>query len=166
MEVLLIRHGKAGERDPNTWPNDDLRPLTKEGMAEQRAAARVMKRLGLGFEFLVTSPLLRAAQTAALLADGYGWTEPAQEAEELGPGGTPAQVIRLLTKFPPGAAVALVGHEPALSRVAAALVGKSGDASIDLKKGGVLGLRFDGHPAPGAGTLTLLLKPGVLRRLK
>lgn len=165
MDVLLIRHAKAGNADPNTWPDDRLRPLTAEGVSEQRAAARAIKKLGITFDFLVTSPLLRATQTAEVVAEVYRWKEPPQVAEELGPSCTAAGVVKLLAKFPPDATVALVGHEPSFSRVSAALIGKSGDAAIELKKSGVIGIAFEGHPAPGAGALLYHLKPGHLRKI-
>ena len=165
MEVILIRHAKAGSADPNTWPDDRLRPLTAEGVSEQRSAARAMKKLGITFEFLVTSPLLRATQTAEVVAEVYRWKEPPQVAEELGPSCTAAGMSKLLAKFPPDATVALVGHEPSFSRVAATLIGKSGDAAIELKKSGVIGIAFEGHPAPGAGALLYHLKPGHLRKI-
>lgn len=165
MDVILIRHAKAGDADPNTWPDDHQRPLTAEGVAEQRSAARAMKKMGISFEFLVTSPLVRAVQTAEVVAEVYRWKEPPQVAEELGTSCTAAAVVKLLAKFPPDATVGLVGHEPSFSRVAAALIGKSGDAAIELKKSGVVGIAFEGHPAQGAGTLLYHLKPGHLRKI-
>lgn len=164
MDVLFIRHAEAGSRDPNTWPDDDLRPLTPDGRRKQRASARGMKRLGISFDFLVTSPLLRAKQTAEIVGDVYAWKEPPQLAEVLGHGCTPAAVVKLLAKFPPQAAVALVGHEPDFSTVAAALAGRSGDARLELKKSGVIGIEFDGAADLGAGTLQYVLKPGQLRK--
>ena len=165
MEVVLIRHAKAGSADANTWPDDRKRPLTAEGVAEQRAAAWAMKKMGVSFEFLVTSPLLRARQTAEVIAEVYKWGEPPQEAEDLAPPCPVAALVKLLAKFPPDAEVALVGHEPSFSRAAAALIGGMADARIALKKSGVLGIAFDGHPAPGSGELIFHLKPGQLRKL-
>ncbi len=161
----MIRHGKAGERNPETWPDDDLRPLTREGTAEMRLVLKSMRKMGVDFDFLVSSPLLRARQTADLAAEAWGWEEAPQESEALGHGCSLAGVLKLLAKFPPDAGVAIVGHEPDFSRIAAQLIGKAGDAVIDLKKGGALGIAFDGHPAAGAGRLTFLLKPGQLRKL-
>lgn len=165
MEVILIRHAKAGERDANTWPDDDNRPLTPDGAAEQREAARVMKRMGIRFEFLVTSPLLRARQTADAIAAAYRLDEQPQVSESLGHGYTVAAVVELLGKFPPDARVALVGHEPDLSHLAAALIFREGGARIDLKKSGVIGIEFAGAAEAGAGALVYHLKPGHLRRL-
>ena len=140
MEVILIRHAKAEARDANSWPDDDQRPLTVEGRAEQRAAARAMKKMGIKFDFLVTSPLLRARETADLVAKGYRWTEAPQVAEEL-------------------------GHEPDLSDLAGALISKNCDVNIAVKKSGVVGIEFDGPAEAGKGTLLYHLKPGHLRKL-
>ena len=165
MEVILIRHAKAEARDANSWPDDDQRPLTVEGRAEQRAAARAMKKMGIKFDFLVTSPLLRARETADLVAKGYRWTEAPQVAEELGHEYSVGAVVKFLAKFPPNSAVALVGHEPDLSDLTGALISKNCDVNIAVKKSGVVGIEFDGPAEAGKGTLLYHLKPGHLRKL-
>jgi phosphohistidine phosphatase len=166
MDVILIRHAEAGSRDESQWPDDDLRPVSPEGRTRHTGIARAMKRLGIEFEFLVTSPLVRARQTADITAEVYGWKEPPQQSEALGHGCSVSAVVKLLGKFPPDSSVALVGHEPDLSGVAAALIGRSGDASIKLKKSGVIGISFDGAPEAGRGELMFLLKPGHLKKIK
>jgi phosphohistidine phosphatase len=165
MEIILIRHAKAETRDANSWPDDAQRPLTAEGRAEQRAAARAMKRMGIKFDFLVTSPLARARETADIVAKSYRWSEAPQVADELGHGYAVGAVVKLLAKFPPDACVALVGHEPDLSHLTAELVSKSGDLNIAMKKSGVVGIEFDGPAETGKGTLLFHLKPGHLRKL-
>jgi phosphohistidine phosphatase len=165
MEIILIRHAKAESRDANSWPDDDQRPLTAEGRAEQRAAARAMKKMGIKFDFLLTSPLLRARETADLLAKGYRWAEPPQVVEELGHGYAVGAIVKLLAKFPPGAVVAMVGHEPDLSDLTGALTTKDGRLNISVKKSGVVGIEFDGPAEAGKGALLYHLKPGHLRKL-
>jgi phosphohistidine phosphatase len=164
MDIVLIRHAKAESRDPNTWPDDDQRPLTPEGRAEQRAAARALKKLGVKFDFLVTSPRRRARETAEIVARSYRWPEPPQVAPELGDGYAPAAVVELLAKFPPDATVALVGHEPDLSHLTAALTA-GGRLNIAVKKSGVVGIAFDGPAEEGMGTLIYHLKPSHLRKV-
>jgi len=166
MEILLIRHAKAESRDAAAWPDDDLRPLTAEGRTEQRGATRAMKKMGVRFDFLVTSPLQRARETADIVAKGYRWPELPQVAEELGHGYAVAAIVKLLAKFPPGATVALVGHEPDLSSLAGALVTRDGRLNIAVKKSGVVGIAFDGPADEGKGTLLFHLKPGHLRKLE
>ena len=165
MDVILVRHAEAGTRDPNTWPNDEERPLTAEGRKKETAAARAMKKMEIGFDFLVTSPLVRARQTAEILAAVYGWQEEPLVSDALGPSCTAAALVKVLAKFPPDARVCLVGHEPSLSGAAAALTGRSGDVRIELKKGGVIGIGFEGAAALGEGTLRFLLKPGHLKKV-
>jgi phosphohistidine phosphatase len=157
MEVIIIRHADAGERDAKRYPDDDLRPLSDSGRRKQTAASQAMQARGIHFDHLVTSPLLRAVQTAAILAEAYGRDPPPQVSDALGHACTPAAVVRFLSGFPGASRVALVGHEPALSRVAAALVG--GHPEFELKKSGVIGIGFDGVARPGAGTLLYHLKP-------
>ena len=82
MDVILIRHAKAGNRDPNSWPDDDDRPLTAEGQAEHRAVMRAAKKMGVKFDFLVTSPLKRARESADIVSNVYRWPEEPQVAEE------------------------------------------------------------------------------------
>ncbi len=164
MDILLIRHAEAGDRDDAKWPDDDLRPVSDEGRQKQADCARAMRKLGVKFEYLVTSPLLRARETAAILAEIYGYQDEPQVSDALGHGCVAGTVVTLLAKFPPHGRVALVGHEPAFSQVAAALIGGP-DTGITLKKSGVIGIAFDGPAEVGHGALEFLLKPGQLRKL-
>jgi phosphohistidine phosphatase len=165
MDVILIRHAKAGTRDPNSWPDDDLRPLTAEGQVEHRAAMRIAKKMGVKFDFLVSSPLTRARETAAIVAAAYRWTEEPQVAAELGHAFSIPAVLKLLAKFPPDSRVALVGHEPDCSTLTAQLIGGKAGLGLEIKKSGVVGIRFEGPAEAGAGTLIYLLKPSHLRKL-
>jgi phosphohistidine phosphatase len=121
--------------------------------------------MGVELDCLVTSPLLRAVQTAEIVARVFRRSEPPLADDALGHHCTVQNVTKLVARFPPDARVALVGHEPDLSRIAAQFIGRSGDAAIDLKKGGIIGIAWDGPAAPGTGTLIYLLRPGQLRKL-
>ena len=165
VDVVLIRHAKAGNRDPNSWPDDDDRPLTPEGQAEHRAVMRAAKKMGVKFDFLVTSPLKRARETAEIVAQAYRWPEEPQVAAELGHGHSVAAVVKLLAKFPPSGRVALVGHEPDLSELLTALIGGKSGLGVQLKKSGIASVRFEGPADAGHGTLLYLLKPSHLRRI-
>jgi phosphohistidine phosphatase len=166
VDVILIRHAEAGDRDAAQYPNDDLRPITAEGRRKQSAFARVMKQMGIRFSFLVTSPLERAVQTAEVVDEVFGHKDAPTLSDALGNACTPPSVLKVLAKFPPDATVAMVGHEPALSRVAAAFIAPGGEAHIELKKSGVIGIGFPGLPELGRGTLLYHLKPGHLKKLK
>jgi len=165
MDVILIRHAKAGTRDPNSWPDDDLRPLTAEGQVEHRAVMRIAKKMGVKFDFLVSSPLKRARETADIVALTYRWAEEPQVAAELGHAYSVPAVMKLLAKFPPDSRVALVGHEPDFSTLATTLIGGKTGLGLEIKKSGIVGIRFEGPAEPGAGTLIYLLKPSHLRKL-
>ena len=166
MDVILIRHAEAGDRDAAQYPNDDQRPITAEGRRKQTGFARVMKKMGIRFDHLVTSPLDRAVQTAEIVGEIFGYKEAPTTSNALGHDCTPQNVLKLLAKFPPGGTVALVGHEPDLSGVAAAFIAPGGQARIELKKSGVIGIGFAGAPELGKGTLLYHLKPGHLKKLK
>jgi phosphohistidine phosphatase len=166
MDVILIRHAEAGDRDPVTYPDDTLRPVSPAGERKMASVARAMKAMGIRFDHLVTSPLVRAAQTAAILRGVFERNEPAEVSDALGLECTPSGIVQLLSRYPVEDCVALVGHEPAFSVVAAAMIGPSGDARIALKKGGCVGIGFDGTALLGTGTLQFHLKPGQLKKLK
>ena len=165
MFLTFVRHAEAGKRDAEKWPDDDLRPITPEGRKKQTQCARAMRRLGIEADHLFTSPLLRAVQTAEVLQEVYGIRE-ATQTDALGHECSVASVLRLVQTLGADASVMLVGHEPSFSRVAAALIGRSADAGLELRKSGVIGIDFEGVAESGMGTLHFLLKPGFLRKLR
>src|ERR1700687_2008872 len=85
MELLIVRHAIALERDDHRWRNDGARPLSPAGMRRARKAAAGLKEFSKAPEHLFTSPLVRAKQTAQILTDVAGWPL-AEEAAELSPG--------------------------------------------------------------------------------
>lgn len=159
MHLIVIRHAKAEQRDPVRYPDDAQRPLTPKGREEQAAMARAFKRMGITFDHLVTSPFLRAYETADIIARTLKWTQPLDVAPVLGPEFSIDGVIAWLQQYPTTTSVACVGHEPDLSTLAGALLHPTGQFAIDFKKSGVMGFDFDGRVARGAGTLLYFLKP-------
>ena len=162
VELLLLRHGIAEERCPERV--DGERALTAVGRSRTRAVAERLVRLGLGCDKLVTSPLVRARQTAeivvlaGLLAEG----SPSVRVDAaLAPGGDP---LPLVAEFQRAASahtrlqrLALVGHEPDLGALAAQLIGAP-EGAIVLKKAGIALLLL----GPGRGQLKLLMAPRQL----
>lgn len=165
MRVMLMRHAEAGDADPSRWPDDRTRPLTEEGRVDHRRVALALKAMEVGFERLLTSPLMRARQTAEVTVAAYGWTGPIEESEALGDRGSVDDVLRHLGRCDPESTVLCVGHEPQLSRLAAVLVSERGDARIDLKKSGVIAIDCGGGPTRGRGTLRFHLRPKPLLRI-
>jgi len=163
MRVVLFRHGIAGSRDARRWPNDALRPLTARGRERTEQAARGLKRL-YPVTRILSSPLLRASQTAEILRAAYGLTREIEVVPALAPIGSHREILTRLAALKPAESVALVGHEPDLGKLAAVLVFGAPNGNLPLKKAGVCVLDFVGLPEPGAGKIVALLPPRLLRR--
>jgi phosphohistidine phosphatase len=114
MQLLLVRHAEAASGTP-----DELRPLTAEGRAQARSLGERLRAEGVAPTVVLTSPLLRARETGALVASELG-AESAVD-ERLAPGAVPEQVAQAATER--GGTVVAVGHQPDCSRIAAALTG-------------------------------------------
>lgn len=164
VRVLVIRHAVAFERDRRRWPDDGKRPLTTEGIQKFRKGARGLARLAGPAEQVLTSPLVRAVQTAEILTAVTGWPA-ALEVPHLAPGQSTQQALALIREHSAGC-LAVVGHEPGLSRlVAIAIGGTASRASIALKKSGVACLEFGRVVRPGGAQLLWLATPRLLRSL-
>jgi phosphohistidine phosphatase len=164
MLVYLVRHAIADGRDPDRWPDDRDRPLTEEGRRRFRSAAKGLRKLAEAPDLVLTSPYLRARQTAALLHEHARWPEPVAH-DALGAEQSAAGMLAVLEAQQQRAAVALVGHEPTLSELASGLLcGDPVRVTIELKKGAVACLRVHATLA-GRAELLWLLPPRVLREL-
>lgn len=164
MRVVLFRHGPAGKRDPAQWPDDAARPLTERGTERTRRAIRGLVRQLDGVNVVLTSPLVRAAQTADLLVEAMG-KEPAVETlDALSPGGAQRTILRRLGEASARHTIVLVGHEPDLGKLASALA-LGAPSPLALKKSGACAIVFDDAPKLGGGRLEWLLTPRLLRRL-
>jgi phosphohistidine phosphatase len=162
MELLVVRHAIAFERNARRWPDDRERPLSPQGVARARKAAAGMQQLVRPPARVLASPLVRARQTAAILSEIAGWPS-ARECAELAPGAAPEALLVALRRWPE-ARVALVGHEPHLSRLlAAALPGETGSAAFRFKKMGAALLSFAGAARPGGARLEWLVPARLLR---
>jgi len=162
MELLIVRHAIAFERDRRRWRDDGARPLTSVGIRRARKAAAGLKKFSRVPDCLLTSPLIRAAQTAKILTEVAGWPQ-AVETPELSPGEPPLAVMGLL-EGNASRVVALVGHQPDLGYLlAACLLGDRGPLPMELKKNAVVCVKFDGSPGAGGGTLKWFATPRMLR---
>ena len=162
-ELYLIRHGLAEERG-DAWPDDAKRPLTDPGMAHLRKAARGLARLGVSVEVVLSSPLVRARQTAEIVAAGLDPRPSLVNVDSLAPDGTYAAVVADLEKHARKARIALVGHEPAIGELAARLIGSR--HPIEFKKGAVCRIDVENLPPVGPGDLRWMLTPKIFRALK
>jgi phosphohistidine phosphatase len=165
MELLIVRHAIAFERDRQRWRDDGARPLSPAGIRQSRKAAAGLKEFSKAPDRLLTSPLVRARQTAQILTDVAGWPQ-AEETPELSPGGAALAVLTLLRQDR-GKVVAVVGHEPGLGALlTACLLGEDGALTIEMKKNAVACVSIDGSPSAGGAVLKWLATPRMLRGLR
>jgi len=165
MKVYLVRHAIAQERSRARWPNDAMRPLTAAGKQRFRKAARGLARLLPKSALLLTSPFVRARDTALILARVAKLRSPV-EAPELASGRPASEAFELL-RLRKKAAIVLVGHEPNLSIfLSEALAEERALLKIEFKKGGAACVEFAGAIQPGGATLKWLMPPRALRALK
>jgi phosphohistidine phosphatase len=165
MDLLIVRHAIAFDRDRNRWRDDAERPLSPAGMRRARKAAAGLRKLIQRPDRVLTSPLLRARQTARILADVAGWPA-AEEMPELSPGEPALAVLELLAAAP-DKLTAVVGHQPELGHLlGACLLGGGGTLPIEMKKNAVACVSFPGRPRPGHAALTWLATPKMLRALR
>lgn len=162
LELYLVRHGLAGERGPK-FPDDSKRPLTAAGIAALKKEAHALTVLDVELDQIISSPFVRARQTADILAHTLGSKPPVITSDALAPAGTPASVFQELAKHMRLGRIALVGHEPNLGELAARLIGAR--APIELKKGGVCRIDFEVFPPKGIGHLRWLVTPKMLRKI-
>ena len=161
MRLLVIRHATAVPRGTPGIRDED-RPLTPEGELKFREAAKGLAALVDRPDALLTSPWLRAKQTAAIAAAAWGRIEPKETAVLAG--GSFEEQAEVLDRYPQDATVAVVGHEPYVSELLGRLLGSRHDDRLTFKKGGAALVELPGPLARG-GTLAWFLPPKVLRRL-
>src|SRR5205814_1619732 len=137
---------------------------TADGMTRMKKAARGLGRLDVDFDVILSSPLVRARQTAEILSSELDGHPPIVNCEPLGPGGTFAALVGDLEKQSRRTRIALVGHEPDIGELAARLIGSR--HSIEFKKGAICRIDLDALPSNGPGDLRWLLPSKFLRAVK
>lgn len=152
MELYFLRHAEA--EDARSGLADGDRRLTPEGSEATKREAEGLRKLGLKLDLVLTSPLVRARQTAEIVAKALGLPTPTA-ASQLASGCELADLRSLLSEHADCKRVMLVGHEPDFSRMVSQLVGS---ASLKLKKGGIARVNADSIES-GRGELEWLLTP-------
>ena len=165
MEVYLIRHGIAAER--GTYINDDERPLIDKGIIKTKKVAQSLKEVGVSFDAILTSPLVRAKQTADILFEA-GLSSQVEFFSALSPGGNIQDFVTWqCQKKYQNKSVALVGHQPDLGMWTEMLVWGTAQGKLVVKKAGVIGVKFsDNNNLIGNGELFLLSSPKFLHKNK
>lgn len=162
MELIFLRHGAAADRED--WKGDDAdRPLTADGADRTKDVVRGLKALKVKPDVILSSPLLRARETAEIAKKGLLTGAKVELAEELALAASPDRLIARLADLADKPVVLCVGHEPHISSTISAMVSGKTAAAFDVKKAGACCIRFTGIPKAGAGTLLWLLPPKFLR---
>jgi len=160
--IYLVRHGAAEEQGPS-YPDDAARPLTKDGIERLRVETVGLADLDVHVDRILTSPLVRAVQTAEILASGLRCEAPLVATDALRPGGRFDALEAELARLGHARSVALVGHEPSIGEIAARLIGAR--EPLAFKKGTVCRIDAAALPPSGAGRLVWHLPPRALRAL-
>lgn len=164
--LCIMRHGIAVTRGTAGFPDDFKRPLTPEGKEKMRDIAAGLDRMGFEADWVVTSPLVRAVETAKIVAESLGTRAPVDLCDALRQGGSTHALIAFLAAQPSRKRVLVVGHEPGLSELAGQLIGAGPNAGLVLKKGGCCLISFDQSPQVASGRLVWWLTPRLLRKLR
>src|SRR5512144_436187 len=138
MKIFLVRHGIAGERDPNaTEEEDSRRELTSKGRKELHGIGEALKKLKVKPDLIVSSPYVRSYQTASILAEELHRGKDLKFSDLLIPTAPPEPVLAAIAEEYNVDELMLVGHNPSLIYLLGALIGIQPRDVIGLKKGGV-----------------------------
>ncbi|TKB71154.1 MAG: phosphohistidine phosphatase SixA [Nitrospira sp.] len=164
MDCVLLRHGIAVERDE--WEGSEAdRPLTEEGAKRVAQAVAGLNRLDVQPTHILSSPLLRAIETAKIVRRSLLVRSAVQIVDELLPDASPDRLLSILHDLPPESCVVCVGHEPQLGIAASVLLSGRATASFPMKKAGACLIELSIPVKPGRGALRWWLTPRQLRSM-
>lgn len=165
MELYVIRHAISEPLGKHNEFSDEKRSLTDAGRDRMREAAKGLRTLAIQFDLLLTSPLIRAIQTAEIIASAFDvGAKEIQQTASLAPGASAQALIAEIKSHTGVESVALVGHQPDLGLLVSGIIG-SAAPSIQLKKGGVCCVNVTETVPVLRGDLVWLLTPKQLRLL-
>ena len=166
MKLYILRHAIAEDRDENLYPDDSLRHLTEKGEKKMVKIAEHLKDIGLQPDLILTSPYVRAYETAKIVAKTFGIKKKQLVLNDhLTPSGFAKDLIAEINENYRVENLMLVGHEPYLSDLVAMLVAGEPSVSIAMKKGGLCCLSIDNLGYEKCATLEWLMMPAQLTRM-
>ncbi|HEV2319670.1 MAG TPA: phosphohistidine phosphatase SixA [Verrucomicrobiae bacterium] len=166
MNIFLLRHGIAVERGSKGIENDSERPLTGKGRRQLRTSATAMKRMNLRLDLILSSPYVRARQTAEIIAEELKLKKRLKLSDTLKSENDAQSAIREIMGLKPTPEnVLLVGHEPYLSHLISRLVSGNGDLAMDFKKGGLCKLEMEKPGGVASAQLVWLLTPKLMKEM-
>ncbi len=164
MELYFLRHAIAAEPGTVAVSYDAERPLTDEGIKKMEGSVKGMRRIGLSFDLIVSSPYLRASETAEIVAGGLQYKGKIKFSEALTPNAEFKDLFKLIKEFKPESKTLLVGHLPSIGEFVAHLISGKNAVSMDYKKGGLCRVDMPKLITPSAlGQLVWFLTPKQLR---
>lgn len=167
MEIYLLRHGLAIERGTLGFENDSARPLTTKGINQLKKVSMAMEKMDLGFDLILSSPFLRAKETAEIVAKKLKQKKTLKFSDALTPDKDVKFLIPQLQKLKPSPKrILLVGHEPFLSELVSLLVTGGMQLQMDFKKGGLCKLEAEKLSAGKCASLIWLLTPKQMKSMK
>ena len=165
MNLYIIRHAIAVDAATSDF-EDSERPLTEKGRKKMRQVAKSLRTLGVELDLILSSPYVRARETAEILADVFKMRDRILFSDNLIPLQRPELLVSEINEKHPVDSLALVGHEPHLSSLIGQLVSENSKIEITLKKGGVCYLTADNlHDQDHPATLEWLLTPRILMEI-
>jgi len=160
MKLYLVRHASASD----AAASDAERELTHDGRDEARIAGKALATLGAKPARILSSPLLRARQTAEIVANALEFTGEVESMDELANGTSTPSLLKALKPFASDGDILLVGHMPSLAEHLAAFLGASGPQGFPLGKASVACIELE-QPRAGAGQLRWLMRQKQLRQI-
>ena len=166
MDLFILRHGYAGNRLPDPM-KETKRELTVSGKKEVVEIAKSLKKLGVKFNVIFSSPFTRAFQTAQIIAEEYKLTEQIEQSEELKPDGSKGSLYNKLSKLSIDSVILIVGHEPYLSSMINDIISnnENHNNNIILKKAGLSRIKITSTVPKFKGELRWLLTPRILKKI-
>jgi phosphohistidine phosphatase len=165
MQLYIVRHGIAIDREDPKCPPEAERYLTEEGIERTRQVAKGIAALGAHADLMISSPYVRATQTAAIFAGALDYPEhKIRHSENLLPGSEPAALLRELAREKNASSVFCFGHAPHVDALLAAAAGAQRHIT-SMKKAGVAFVELK-RVSPPSGQLVWLVTPKLFRKAK
>ena len=163
MKLYLLRHGEAAEPGDPSYPKDADRPLAPKGIQRTKSLAHALRQLGVAFDVILSSPLVRARATAEIVERGLRLHGRLELTDHLAPSGDFQKLVAQLDDLRPvPKSVLLVGHEPYLSELLSLLCAGGQSLGLTLKKGGLCRMAVEELSAGRCAQLEWLLAPRLI----
>ena len=162
MKIYLIRHSNAVDPGSPDYDDDSQRPLTEKGSEKARRIARALKKMNINPDYIVSSPYVRARQTAEILAKEMKYKQVLALSNQLVPMGEAEEIVREINEKYNVDELVFVSHEPCISGLIGALTADNPEISTNIKNGGVCCLSADDLRLEHKAVLEWLLTPKIL----